>query len=291
MYSINKTLTDFGLSENEIKVYLACLNNDDLTPFKIAKLTGIPRTTVYDTLLNLSLKGLIDVQQSTGMEKQQTKVRAKNPFVLRQILEQRREEMFDLEADVVQILPMLKKSFLRHPEDNPDFQFFPGIEGMKQVYLGERDLESHVERFVFDNLMPMDVLSQEEINADIDRDYPAGKRSREIVPLNKWTKHVIGYQYQRNPKYLSERAEFRYLSTPLYNMRCRITLAGSFLRVSCAHQSEVWGMLINSRALTESVKSLFLLLWPQATPLTAEEVKSWGPNEYLEAEKKKGLVG
>ena len=168
MDPINKTLTEFGLNDSEIKVYLQCLKEDSLTPFKIAKLTNIPRTTVYDILLNLSLKGLIDLQQSQGFEKQQTKIHAKNPFIIREILQNKRKQLFELEADVIQILPQLKSDFL-HTTLPPNIQYFPGKEGLKKVYFGETEFTDATEAFVFDNRMPMDVMSREEINDEINQ--------------------------------------------------------------------------------------------------------------------------
>ena len=110
--SIYRSLGEFGLTENEIMVYLQCLKVVDATPFTISKATGIARTTVYDILLGLSLKGLITVTQSDGYKKQQTKIRAKDPFIIRKILTERRNKLFELEADIVQFLPFIKKDFL-----------------------------------------------------------------------------------------------------------------------------------------------------------------------------------
>jgi sugar-specific transcriptional regulator TrmB len=89
---IRKTLRAYGLSDNEIEVYLAAIKLDETSPYELAKLTGIARTTVYDVITDLSLKGLLELERSDGFPKQQTKIIAKNPSVLRQKLRERRKE-------------------------------------------------------------------------------------------------------------------------------------------------------------------------------------------------------
>ena len=55
MDKTQRILANFGLNDNETKVYLASLKQDGLGPFKLSQLTGIPRTTIYETLMSLSL--------------------------------------------------------------------------------------------------------------------------------------------------------------------------------------------------------------------------------------------
>ena len=131
----NKILTNFGLTENEIKVYLECLKETDLGPFKIANLTGIPRTTIYEILTSLSLKGLVELQQSDGLTKQQTKVRAKNPTTIRDIVRAKKQKLSQLEVDVVEILPFLNKEYFKD-EANADFQ----LKGRKKFILVNKEI-------------------------------------------------------------------------------------------------------------------------------------------------------
>jgi sugar-specific transcriptional regulator TrmB len=100
-----QVLEQFGLSTNEATVYQSALSLGETSPFKIAKSTGIARTTVYAVLTDLALKGLVELESATGLMKQQTKVRAKNPSALREILWKKRESLVKQEVDIVEILP------------------------------------------------------------------------------------------------------------------------------------------------------------------------------------------
>ena len=53
-----KTLNDFGLNTYEAKSYLSLLVKNHLTAGEVAKLSGIPRARIYETLDNLMQKGL-----------------------------------------------------------------------------------------------------------------------------------------------------------------------------------------------------------------------------------------
>lgn len=290
MNRIHKALSKFGLTENEIEVYLATLKEKgELSPYKISELTGIPRTTVYEIIMSLSLKGLIELYRSDGMMKQQTKVKAKNPSELRSILWQRRKELVETEIDILDVLPDLK-GYFHKDEPNADFKFYPGIEGAKQVYFGEDTEGVNFPIFAFENLMPVDVFGRQELQADIKRVSDLRKniktKVKELIALNDWTRHVLTYQVGRDPNYLKAR-DIRFIDNRSFNIDQRIAIQGNRIRITCIKDDEVWGLIINSASLTKTSKAIFELLWQTATPLTKELVDSWGENEFLKAEKER----
>src|SRR3989344_849600 len=56
---IESALKEFGLSENEIKVYLALIKTGESTVQNIAKNAELPRTTTYHLLESLEQKSLV----------------------------------------------------------------------------------------------------------------------------------------------------------------------------------------------------------------------------------------
>lgn len=56
---MEQELRDFGLSDNEIKVYLTLLKSDALKPVELAKQTGFARPYIYDVLHRLQEKGIV----------------------------------------------------------------------------------------------------------------------------------------------------------------------------------------------------------------------------------------
>lgn len=285
-----EVLEQFGLSGNEATVYRSALELGQTSPFAIAKSTGIPRTTVYTVLTDLALKGLIELESATGLMKQQTKVKAKNPSTLREILWQKHESLVKQEVDIVEILPYLKKEYLQD-STNADFQFFPGAKGAAHITF---DLD-HVDQdaYVFDYLTPMDVFGTEAINKGVEEaiKFQSKSKSQEfnLVPITPWTKHVLTYQVERNPKYLNN-VEFRHLPFELSSMSLWIHVKGDRLRIVSVKGDEVWGLKIRSLNLASSLIGIHQALWKLATPITKEIIEAWGPNDYGLAEQAKKHV-
>jgi len=288
MNLINKILTNFGLTKNEIKVYLECLKETDLGPYKLANLTGIPRTTIYEVLTSLSLRGLVELEQSDGFTKQQTKVKAKNPTSIREIIRNKKRKLAELEVDIVEVLPFLNNDYFKE-ESNANFQFFEGIAGAKKVYFSEVGTHE-VPMYIFDNLMPMNVFGKEMINKDVGLStediLKRGGIVKELGVMSEWARHVLTYQVARDKNYLVARDQ-RLLDIAGIEFNQRIVVQGNWINISCAKEEEAWGIKINSESLSKTMTSIFNVLWNLAKPITNEVVKSWGKNEFWEEEQKK----
>lgn len=291
MNQIYSVLNNLGLSENETKVYIEALKHEQVSPFMIAKQVGIPRTTVYDVMFNLALKGLITIKQSQGLEKQQTWIVAKNPSTLREMIFKRRKELAKLEVELVDVLPLLKNEYIKQ-ESNTSFQFFPGIKGAKQVMSQTYEAKAHSTLRVFESLMPMDTLGKKLINEDVDIGLQSKRTTntsiKSLITLNKWTKHVLSYQHQRNKDYVRLH-NFRYIDNLLFNINLDISLLEDTVRCVCAQDNEAWGLIIKSVKLITTLNSLFDMVWITGKEITEKDIKEWGKNEFFEAEKEMNL--
>ena len=117
-------LIDTGLSENEARVYLACLSIGPNTVLKIAKSAEIKRTSVYSVLENLKQKGLIFIEIK-GFKK---KYVAENPEKLDSLMEQRKNE-------IKKALPELSALYnLKGGESS--IKYYEGVEAVKSIYEG-----------------------------------------------------------------------------------------------------------------------------------------------------------
>jgi hypothetical protein len=285
-----EVLEKFGLSSNEALVYQSALKLGESSPFKIAKDTGIPRTTVYTVLTDLALKGLVELESATGLMKQQTKVRAQNPSKLREILWQKRESLVKQEVDIVEILPFLKKEYLKDAT-NADFQFFPGSEGARKVNFDVDHIDQ--DSYVFDYMTPMDVFGSKETNEGVEKSIKMQSKLKSteynLISLTPWSKHALSYQVSRNPEYLNH-VEHRYLPFELGKMAVWVHIKGSRIRIVSVKGDEVWGLIIRSQNLAESLIGIHQALWKLGTPITKEMIGSWGPNEYKQAEESNQVV-
>lgn len=282
-----QVLKEFGLSDNEATVYQVALQLGETSPFAIARESGIPRTTVYTVLTDLALKGLVELESSEGLMKKATKVRAKNPSVLREILWSKRAELFKKEVDIVEILPFLKKEYLKDTT-NADFQFFPGMEGANHVMFDYDEVDQ--DSYVFDYLIPMDATGSKEMNQGVEKGIKLWSKAksieRNLVPLTPWSKHVLSYQVERNPEYLNH-VEHRFLPFELTGLAVMARIKGDRSWIISVKDDEVWGIKIRSQNLADSLIAIHQALWQIAAPITKEMIAGWGPNDFLKAEKKR----
>lgn len=123
MRSEIEVLKQLGLSEKEVKTYLAALEYGPLTIAQLAKRSGIKRTSVYNFLDEIINRGFLIVSVS-GRNKLYS---ATPPNDLLVILERQRDK-------VERIIPELLMLSDNSSGPKPRIRFYEGIEGLKKVY-------------------------------------------------------------------------------------------------------------------------------------------------------------
>lgn len=84
-----KTLKSLGFSQNETSVYLALLKLKAGTAIKITEASGLAKSTVYDTLRELSQKNLVNIYKKRGRKH----FSVNDPSVLKDILAERKNSL------------------------------------------------------------------------------------------------------------------------------------------------------------------------------------------------------
>lgn len=120
--TLENTLIDSGLSENEARVYLAALALGPSTVLSIARAAGIKRTTVYAVIESLKQKGLMNIEVR-GFK---TLFAAQDPERLLSHLESRKELVKKAMPDFAGLYN------LKGGEST--IKYYEGLEGVKSVY-------------------------------------------------------------------------------------------------------------------------------------------------------------
>jgi sugar-specific transcriptional regulator TrmB len=107
-------LKELGLTDNEVKIYLALLQNSRCSPMRIAKLTGLHRSYVYDAAERLLESGIITLIDVDGKRNYQ----AADPRTLRESYELKLRS-FD------SVLPQMTALFASKSEDT-EIEMFKG---------------------------------------------------------------------------------------------------------------------------------------------------------------------
>ncbi len=131
---IKKILEDLNFSSKEIDVYLAMIKLDQITAALISKETSINRTTVYDILEDLILKGIVSKIKKGGT----TFFYALSPDKLLDYLERDKREYnkkIDLQKGKIEkIMPELLSMQNIYSKNKPKVQFYEGEKGMREAY-------------------------------------------------------------------------------------------------------------------------------------------------------------
>jgi sugar-specific transcriptional regulator TrmB len=115
-------LINAGLSENEAKVYLAALELGETSVYRLAKKSGVKRTTTYLAVESLKEKGLISAFQRNNI----TLCYAESPKKLALVLEEKKRSLD-------RIMPELL-AFNNLMDRKPKIRYFEGREAYKEVF-------------------------------------------------------------------------------------------------------------------------------------------------------------
>ena len=120
--SLQKMLTQAGLSNHESAVYLAMLELGPSTVLKISRQAGVKRTTIYAVIEALKTKGLVGIEER-GLK--QVFV-AENPSRLNRILEEQKSALQSF-------FPELEALYAMRGNDSV-LRYYHGVEAMRSVY-------------------------------------------------------------------------------------------------------------------------------------------------------------
>lgn len=123
-----KELVDLGLNKGEAEVYSSLLQFGEASASEIAKRTNIGRTNVYEYANSLIKRGLI----SQFEQKNRIFFRADDPRLLKDLLDQRRRELRELETVLTEAMPRMETMFNRNA-NKPQTMFYHGETGYKEI--------------------------------------------------------------------------------------------------------------------------------------------------------------
>lgn len=123
-----------GLNESQAKVYLHLVSSGEDTPPNIATVVNESRTNTYNVLDQLAGMGLVE-----SVDGPKSMFRAKNPIMLKQLINQRSQELQRDAKEVSSFMPELVSKF-RLTHNMPGVFQIEGKEAFRSVY---NDIISH----------------------------------------------------------------------------------------------------------------------------------------------------
>ena len=238
---IESLLENTGLTHKEARVYMAALELGETNIERLAKKSGIKRTTLYDVVANLKEKGLI----STLRRKKRTYYYAEDP---RAISGQLREKQETFES----ILPELL-SIANFIEKKPRIRFFEGLEGLKEVY--KETLKYPSEEII-------DWISEEAFT-NFDESWVRKFYIPKRIAQKKWVRAIIpDTPVMREFQAADEKSlrKSRLVSPEKFPLAIELSLYAKD-RIAIMAFEEKIGMLIESQKIYTTLRSIFEMNW------------------------------
>lgn len=123
-----KVLKEIGLTETEIKIYLALLSLGATSAGRIVEETGIYRKNLYDALNKLIEKGLV----TYVIENKMKVFQAKNPENLEKYLDEKKAKIEEQKQEVQKTISELNSLFGKAPAEI-ESEIYRGTEGIKTI--------------------------------------------------------------------------------------------------------------------------------------------------------------
>ncbi len=239
-----ESLKDFGLSEKEAKVYVACLQTE-APAFDVAVRADVPRTLTYDILERLIELGLV----SHVIRDNKKFFRASHPNKFLEILKEKQDS-------VQNVLKTLTALYDLDAEERAKVKIYEGIEGLKTIH--ETILKSGVKEY---HAIGGSAMTQQLLPYYIPHFYTAKKekgihlfllfydtkkareRAKELQQLGLVT-----------VKFMKEK-----VSTPI-----SMYIFGNYTALLILSSIEPLAILIDSKYVTQGFRTYFHALWEAA---------------------------
>jgi sugar-specific transcriptional regulator TrmB len=246
-----KLLTELGLTESEVSVYLAMLSG--LYSAKdIMKTTRLKRPTLYYALSSLEKRGLIN---KNGKEYGKM-FSVESPEVLSTLAQQKAADSLLLKRNVDDLIP----SLLRHQPttiEKPSVAFYEGVDAVKTAIMATLYCKSKT----IESIVPKDNFFWQVGQEFVER-FVTNRMKRGIKAKNLWeipsTKKVLNSYYQGSevkifPKQMNGKFEttiFIYDDKTLY----------------ISSKKNAYCVLITSHEHASMMRALFGTIWSLGTP-------------------------
>ena len=247
---INKILKQFGLDYKEDDVYLALLQLGASGATEIAKKAGIKRTTVYDVLMNLKQKGLVN----EAVRNDKRLFVAEDPEKLDKLIDEKKNTL-------AEIMPILK-SMHNTKGTKPKVGYYEGEEGIKEVYWKTLEGTKEILGVVVSDAF--EFLSEDFARRYIKKRTNLKIESRVIAPD---VRKLIKFKKEDN----KFNRETRLISKEKFPFSIEISIGKN--KVAFMSFEEKMGVIVESTAIAENMRLLFELAWQGAESEKKEEKK------------------
>lgn len=247
-------LLKLGLTDEEARVYLACLEVNGGAVSVIARKAGVHRVSCYHTLENLLRKRLLSEYNRNG-------VRCFAPETPEKL-----EELMLEKVGIAKMLIPELRSLASSGGFRPRIRFYEGMDGVERVF--NESLTSEGEILGYTNLRQvMDSMP------DFFREYTRKRlekniKVRYLSPNTVESVHAIDPYLP--PAYDPTLLEILLVNREQFPFENEILLFGNAVGIVSLNADELLGIIVESKTIARTMKAVFDLAWLGATAFVAK---------------------
>lgn len=239
-----KDLQKLGLNEKEAKIYLASLELGETTIQRIAKKSGVNRTSAYHIIPSLKEKGLM----RSLTKRKKSFYYAEDPREMSAQLEERKNTLEKILPEMLSIANVIDKK--------PKIKYYEGIEGIKEIY---KDILKYPNKEELAWIAGLPVSNPNNPFYGFFYNYFIPGRIKNKI----WTRMITSDREGMEKYKTREEKEFR--KTKLINhnkfpIDASINLYGDN-KISIISFDEQVGLIIESEKIYTTLKSIFEMHW------------------------------
>jgi sugar-specific transcriptional regulator TrmB len=238
---IKQILANYGLSDKEVKIYLALLTNGNATAKELSFLTKIKRTSIYPLAEKMVAKGILGIYQA----KYGTHYIATSPRSLMSRLDK-------IKNDLTTALPQLEALENKKSNNEPEVKFYKGKDGYISI-LDDSLADNAGDILYFGSADDLnDVISESYANRYIKKRVQQNIKFLQIVRPDEFSKTSakIDTRELRQTKFIPENFKF---SGNKVIFKDKVAFFSS--------KKELASLVIKSADMAEMERKNFMLLW------------------------------
>jgi len=238
---MKKILLEFGLTENQVTLYLALLKQGESSASKLSKSTGINRSTTYQELEILAQRGLV----SHIIKEYKRYYKAAPPEKLTEILDTTKEKVQAIIPDLLELqkaAPLLPLSI----------EVFQGKEGVRTFY--QLILKSKSKEVI---AFGVTGLSFEILK------YSFPKVLEKYLKMGKIRALANFDARKRLTETPSDIVQVKYMPKETYS-RVTTVISGVYVGILSLIRDNIYVVVIKDKNLAEGYKNYFEFMWKAA---------------------------
>ncbi len=234
-------LREFGLSEKEVAVYLECLKTGATSAQRLSKATQLRRTTAYDTLESLRMKGFV----TTFERDKKMFFEAVDPRRLPDMLKEK-------ERKIKEVLPGLL-ALRATATEKPSLHLFEGLKGIYAL-LDQMYEEKELLQYGSARMAKAMLLS-------IPESFALRRVERNIKLRAVFERSTEALFRLEDPR-IAKVTKLRFIDS--FSAMSTITIVAGNKVATLSLGGELIGVLIEDKEIAQTQRMIFELLWKQA---------------------------